>query len=191
MTSPDLTTAERKLLDAADRPNRTERVLALAILVMFLLAETALAMGFAVDEEFVTLTMDVASTKTQKRTRWWERPQPFAALAKALGQDGPFAPHAHGIAAQWRDLLTPLPAGGRVLVIGHSGEIEPGLVACFPDADHASWGPTFGPCEGAKLTFEGELGHFVKVEFLRHRDIGSAVRHEEEADESEERILGL
>lgn len=84
--------------------------------------ETALAMGFAVDQEMVTL------------------------------------------AALWRDLLTPLAEQDAALVIGHSGELESALVACFPDADHAAWGGPFNPCEGARLTF---TNRFTTVEFLR------------------------
>lgn len=33
--------------------------------------------------------------------------------------------------------------------------------------DHRAWGRTFGPCEGARLTFAGEPAHFTEIEFIR------------------------
>ena len=55
--------------------------------------------------------------------------------------------------------------GPFALVIGHGGGIEPGLVACLPDADHQPWGPPFSHCDGARLGFHD--GRFVGVQFLR------------------------
>ncbi len=64
-------------------------------------------------------------------------------------------------------MMTALADGSAGLVIGHSGQIEAALVACFPQADHAAWGDTFGHCEGARLTFDGEPARFTEVAFLR------------------------
>jgi broad specificity phosphatase PhoE len=153
--------------------------------------ETALAMGFAVDEELVMLTMDRRVYEDASRIRWWERPQPFAALAESLRTDGPYSRHAQSIAAVWRDLLTPLPPTGSVLMIGHSGDIEAALVACFPEADHESWGTLFGPCEGAKLIFEGDPARFSQVDLIRHKGGGLAQPSEEAPADDNERILGL
>jgi hypothetical protein len=47
------------------------------------------------------------------------------------------------------------------------------LVACFPHADHDAWGGPFGPCEGARLVFEGELERFTQVEILRDPSVGA------------------
>jgi hypothetical protein len=38
MNDPELTAVEQKLLDAADRPNRAERILAMVILIAFIVA---------------------------------------------------------------------------------------------------------------------------------------------------------
>ena len=73
--------------------------------------------------------------------------------------------YGHALAALWRDLLTTIPAGTAALMIGHSGELEIGLVACFPHADHSVWGASFESCEGARLVFAGEPEHFTAVEF--------------------------
>lgn len=52
-------------------------------------------------------------------------------------------------------------------MIGHSGQIELGLVACFLDADHAAWGAPFACCEGARLSYEGDPTRFTDCEILR------------------------
>ncbi|RIQ33703.1 hypothetical protein [Jiangella rhizosphaerae] len=60
--------------------------------------------------------------------------------------------------------MTPLSDGDAALVIGHAGELEAALVACFPEADHSHWGGMLGCCEGARLSFDD---YFRAVEFLR------------------------
>ena len=126
--------------------------------------ETALAMGFAVDQEVVTLASDADIYAESDASQWWLADHPFAALASLINTGGAYYRYAHSLAALWRDLLTPLPDQDAALVVGHSGELEAGLVACFPDADHASWGGPFTPCEGARLTFHNR---FCEVDFLR------------------------
>jgi broad specificity phosphatase PhoE len=127
--------------------------------------ETALAMGFAVDQEVVTLSSDEECLHAESaESQWWLAEHPFAALAASIGRGGASHRYAHAIAAVWRDLLTPLPADRAALVIGHSGDLDYGLVACFPHADHTRWGRPFGCCEGARLTYSNR---FCAVEFLR------------------------
>jgi hypothetical protein len=72
--------------------------------------------------------------------------------------------YGHVQVALWRDLLLAIPDGTAALVIGHSGDLEIGLVACFPHADHSTWGVPFGLCEGARLGF---TSHFSTLELLR------------------------
>ncbi|MBV7334571.1 histidine phosphatase family protein [Chloroflexi bacterium TSY] len=129
--------------------------------------ETAIAMGFAVDYEVVTLVSEEAVFAEIERSRWWEAAQPFTALAQLMATKGATWRYGHALTAQWRDLLTSIPEGAAALMIGHSGELEIGLVACFLHADHGSWGAPFGICEGARLVFAGEPEHFTTVEFLR------------------------
>ena len=130
--------------------------------------ETAIAMGFAVDYELVTLVSDEAVYAEAETTRWWESAQPFAALAPVLAARGATWRYAHAQVAVWRDLLNALSDGAAALMIGHSGELEVALVACFPHADHAAWGGQFHPCEGARLVFAGTPEHFTAVEILRN-----------------------
>lgn len=129
--------------------------------------ETAIAMGFAVDYEIVTLASEEAFFTEAEQTRWWIDPQPFAALARVVASQGAMWRYAHALAAVWRDVMTALPDGASALVIGHSAEVEAALVACVPHADHAAWGGMFGPLEGARLTFDGVPEHFSACEILR------------------------
>lgn len=126
--------------------------------------ETAIAMGFAVDQEVVTLGTDPGLHAESEEYPWWRNETPFIALAEAMATGGAYHKYAHSMAALWRDLLTPLSDGQAALVVGHSGELEAALVACLPDADYATWGGPFGTCEGARLTY---TTYFTGVEFLR------------------------
>ena len=129
--------------------------------------ETAIAMGFAVDYELVTMTAYEDVFMELERSQWWKEPEPFPALARLMDARGATWRYGHGLAALWRDLLTAIPEDAAALMIGHSGELEIGLMACFPDADYTKWGARFGYCEGARLVFAGEPEHFTAVEFLR------------------------
>lgn len=128
--------------------------------------ETAIAMGFAVDFEIITLAMEPDIYADARNSPFWgvQGDRFFAELADLIRTDGPLGRYAHSLAALWRDVLTPLRDGQNALVISHSGDIESPLVACFPGADHASWGRAFAPCEGARLVFDG---HFTDVELIR------------------------
>src|SRR5581483_12247545 len=90
--------------------------------------ETALAMGFAVDEELVPLVDHGAAAEAYGRHRWWEAAAPFVALATLVRTEPAVRAFADAIAVAWRDLVTGLPDGGAALVIGHSGDLEAGLV---------------------------------------------------------------
>lgn len=129
--------------------------------------ETAIALGFAVDYELVSLISDEELNQEIHSSRWWESAQPFAALAELLATQGAAYRYAHSMLGLWRDILTPLPERSAALFIGHSGELEMAFVACFPQADHGTWGTPFGPLEGAQLTFGGEPEHFISFELLR------------------------
>jgi broad specificity phosphatase PhoE len=130
--------------------------------------ETAVAMGFAVDHEVVTLVQD-PDLYEEHGSQWYTEPQPYAALARLLDARGPHWRYASSLAGLWRDLLTPLGRHDSVLFVGHSGDLEAALVATFPAADHASWGGLLGPCEGATLTFGGAPGRFTDLALVRLR----------------------
>ena len=133
--------------------------------------ETAIAMGFAVDyrDRHPDLGRGHMAAEFEDN-QWWLTPRPFEALAKVVTSGGPTHLYANSIVALWRDMMTAIADGSAALVIGHSGQLEAALVACFPKADHASWGGQFGCCEGARLTFDGEPARFTGLEFLRETD---------------------
>ena len=128
--------------------------------------ETAIAMGFAVDFEIVTLAMDPEVYADARNSPFWgiQGERFFGELSDLVGRDGALGRFAHSLAALWRDVLTPLRDAENALVTSHSGDIESPLVTCFPRADHTSWGRAFAPCEGARLTFDD---HFTEVELIR------------------------
>ena len=130
--------------------------------------ETAIAMGFAVDQEIVTAAADEGVYAKMEDSQWWAAAQPFVALASLVARQGATWRYAHALLASWRDLLQPLPEGAALLLIAHSGELESALVAAFPQADHTTWGGLFAPCEGVRLNFAGEPPRFTTFELLRN-----------------------
>ncbi len=119
--------------------------------------ETAIAMGFAVDEQLAVLgeiPPDVWH-EVGHHERWgWD--EPFVAFACLVREGRPTAWLGRAQAEAWRAIVGDLPEEGRALIISHGRVIEAGAVTCFPDANHASWGPPFGTCEGLQLSYIGD-----------------------------------
>jgi broad specificity phosphatase PhoE len=128
--------------------------------------ETALAMGFAVDDQPEALG-DLSPAILEEighHERWaWEAP--FVTFARFIGQGGPTTQMGERQRETWAQALQSVPTDGRVLIISHGRIIEAGLVTCIPDGDFAKWGPSFRHCEGVRLTFDD--GRFQGVQLLR------------------------
>jgi broad specificity phosphatase PhoE len=122
--------------------------------------ETAIAMGFAVDEQ-VEL-MSTYGSDVEHEAPW---PQSFAAYAKAVQRGGAAADYAQRLASYYAKLANDLAEGRAALAINHGGVLELGVTACFPGAEYESWGWAVDYCEGARLTWEA--GKCVKAEVLR------------------------
>lgn len=122
--------------------------------------ETAIAMGFAVDEQ--SELMSSYGDYVEQEVPW---PQPFAMYAKAVRRDKAAARYAYQLAEYYAGLAEALPEGQAALVINHGGVVELGVVASFRDAEYESWGGPVSYCEGARLLWED--GKFVKAELLR------------------------
>jgi broad specificity phosphatase PhoE len=122
--------------------------------------ETAIAMGYAVDEQLEALSASPQDLPAE--VDWREGCSAFQRAARAGGVAGRYVRLQgrlmHGIAAA-------LPEGGRALVVSHGGIVEAGVVGCRPDDDFSAWGPACGYCEGVRLTFDGD--RCVAAELLR------------------------
>lgn len=122
--------------------------------------ETAVAMGFAVDEQREELAS--MPDAVDEEIEW---PADFATWGAAIRTGGAAASFGKMLADLYRTIAESLPDGGAALIVHHGGIVEAGAVACLPDADHAAWGPFVRPCEGVRLTYQD--GEFVDCRVLR------------------------
>lgn len=122
--------------------------------------ETAIAMGFAVDEEIEL--MSTYGNDVGREAPW---PLSLAGYAEVVSKGGAAARYANQLANVYRKLLNYVSDDHDALVINHGGVLELGAVACLPDADHFSWGSHFDYCEGIRLFWEDDK--FVNAEILR------------------------
>jgi broad specificity phosphatase PhoE len=128
--------------------------------------ETAIAMGFAVHDQLEALgdLPPAVWAEIGHHERWaWE--EPFVTFARLVRQGGATSRMGERQREAWVRALESVASGGRVLIISHGRIIESGLVTCVPDSDFASWGASFGHCEGVRMTFEGD--RFQEVQLLR------------------------
>lgn len=122
--------------------------------------ETALAMGFAIDEQLDALAQ--MGDAVDREIRW---PAPFGEISQVMQQNSAVAEFGARLARLLRAIARELPDAGMALIISHGGIVEAAAVACVPDADHASWGDHLGYCEGVRLTFSA--ARFERGEILR------------------------
>ncbi len=125
--------------------------------------ETAIAMGFAVDDQEPILGSVLTAPE---RIDWSLGCVAFAEAYRA--QRSVFlAAEVH--AELMRRIAASLPADGRALVVSHGGIIELGVVGLLPHYDYAGWGESCGYCEGVRLHFEGAT--CTRAELLRIDDL--------------------
>ena len=122
--------------------------------------ETAIAMGFAVDEQIEL--MSTYGNDVGREAPW---PLSLAGYAEAVRAGGAAAAYANRLVEVYGRLIHYLADGRAALVINHGGVLELGAVASLPDADHFTWGSHFDYCEGMRLFWE--QGKFVDAEILR------------------------
>lgn len=120
--------------------------------------ETAIAMGFAVDETIEALADAAASVIDE--IGW---PSAFSEVRHAVARGG----HCAGLAADqamlWRQIADRIPLSGRALVVSHGGIVELGAVASMPGANHDEWGGAAGYCEGVRLEYDTSGCRHVEV----------------------------
>ncbi|HJN92495.1 MAG TPA: hypothetical protein QGF05_07190 [Dehalococcoidia bacterium] len=112
--------------------------------------QTAIAMGFGVDEQ-----RDVLATMGAAAFANYQWPQPIGRAARVLLGDGAAGEFAAAQAELLVEIAAGLPPDGAALIISHGGIVEAGAVALLPQADHAAWGPAIGYVEGVRLHFDG------------------------------------
>lgn len=122
--------------------------------------ETAIAMGFAVDQQIGL--MSTYGNEVGREAPW---PLSLAGYAEVVSKGGAAARYASQLADLYRTLLTYVSEDHSALVINHGGVLELGAVACLPEADHFAWGSHFDYCEGLRVFWED--GKFVHAEILR------------------------
>ena len=129
--------------------------------------ETAVAMGFAVDEVRDDLHMDRADGGLPADVLELSR---FEEFAEAVAGGGRVKKFAEDLRDTWADVARSLGRGGRGLIVGHGAMIELGAIAALPGSDHARWGKGLAVCEGVGLEFE--RGRFVAGQIFRTRPRG-------------------
>jgi broad specificity phosphatase PhoE len=122
--------------------------------------ETAIAMGFAVDEQ--NRLMSSYGIDVEREVPW---PQSFFDYAKGIQRNGAASQYAGELAAYYANLANHLLDGHAALVVNHGGVLELGVVAAYPEADYESWGEAADYCEGARLFWDNEK--FIDAEVLR------------------------
>ena len=121
--------------------------------------ETAIAMGFAVDEQ--NELMNTFGGAVANEAPW---PQPFSNYAEIIEQTGAAARYAHKLAKFYASIMEFISEGRSALVINHGGVVELSVVGCLPDADYSTWGDSAEYCEGARLYWDDK---FIRAEVLR------------------------
>ncbi len=122
--------------------------------------ETAIAMGFGVDE--YNELMSSYGAEVEREAPW---PLSCAGYAEVVKHGGAAARYAGQLAEVYTKLANYLADGRTALVVNHGGVAELGAVACLPEADHFKWGSHFDHCEGIRLFWD--QGRFVDGEILR------------------------
>lgn len=115
--------------------------------------ETAIAMGFAVDQQLEQLGS--LPDEFESQVRWNEGFFRFAEVCNA-NPHGVVARFAGEMAELHRGIVTRLPDDGKALIISHGGIVEASTIGCRPHDDYYSWGPACGYCEGVRLVFDGK-----------------------------------
>jgi broad specificity phosphatase PhoE len=122
--------------------------------------ETAIAMGFAVDEQ--SDLMSAYGRDVEREAPW---PLSFAEYAYAIKSGGAATKYAAKLAKYYAGIMNFISESRSALAINHGGVVELGVVGCLPDFDFSSWGGSVEYCEGARLFWDEDK--FVKAEALR------------------------
>ncbi len=126
--------------------------------------ETALAMGFAVDD-VVDFVIGAEFWDEVAKYEHWAAPDAFAGYREAIATSGLVAKVGRMQRDAWTNGLDGLPDGSAALFISHGHAIEAGLVTCLGDEKLDASGDAFGHCEGFRCGYAD--GTFSDFEILR------------------------
>jgi phosphohistidine phosphatase SixA len=121
--------------------------------------ETAIAMGFAVDEQ-----AELISTYGDAIDEILPYPQTFSEYHQ-LRRHPAVAKYLQKLSLFHEEIALSLPEGGAALVVNHGGVVEMSAIACVPDADYVGFGQPAECCEGVRLLWNDSK--FVSVEPIR------------------------
>jgi broad specificity phosphatase PhoE len=121
--------------------------------------ETAIAMGFAVDEQ--SELMSTYGNDVNHEAPW---PMSFANYAKVIKRGGAAMKYAARLAKYYAGIMKSVSDGNAALAINHGGVVEMSVVGCLPDFDFSSWGGSVAYCEGARLFWDKK---FIRAEEVR------------------------
>lgn len=116
--------------------------------------ETAIAMGFAVDEQ-VEL-MNTYGHDVEKEAPW---PLSFADYAETIKRGGASAKYARKLTKYYAGVMNHISESRSALAINHGGVVELGVVGCLPGFDFSAWGGSVEYCEGARLYWDENKFH--------------------------------
>ncbi len=121
--------------------------------------ETAIAMGYAVDEQ-----LDVLAEWTDDLSDAADHGG-FASVGALVRGHGAAAKVARDYRRALLDIARSLGDGRAALIVSHSGVVEGSVMICLPSLDGLALGRGVGYCEGVRLAFD--QGDFVSAEILR------------------------
>ena len=125
--------------------------------------ETAIAMGFAVDD-----VVDIAGSHVTDEVgfhEWWEWPNPWVVYAERIATRPALAAYSVAQVGIVRAAAERTGSGETALLIGHGGWIEPTVVAAVGVGAAEDWGPSFQHLEGVRLA--EDAGTFTVAEVRR------------------------
>lgn len=123
-------------------------------------AETAVAMGYGVDEvrdELSSMAEDILDDIS------WDAG--FEKFFIAVNQELRVKRYATRLREMVLELLKNVPDGGRLLMVSHGGIVEASLVGCVSDSSVREFGPNISYCEGVSFVWDGKT--FVEPKILR------------------------
>ena len=127
-------------------------------------AETAVAMGFAVDETYQPV--DFTDDERKTLSNLLSPPEiDLGERARRLKSTDLSVRFLSALHQQWTEYADRLGNEERALIISHGGYLDDSAIACLPEENHSEWGPWFERCEGILLGYDGE--GFKTWEMLR------------------------